>query len=73
MKRTRLYAASAGGADRWRRSRGLGYRRRLRGLLTDLAVQLTEMGYDHIYVHQVGPEQEGFLQFYKRGILPQVR
>ena len=28
-------------------------------------------GYDHVYVHQVGPDQEGFLRFYEREILPQ--
>src|SRR5207248_10840242 len=25
-----------------------------------------DAGYDHIWVHQVGPEQEGFLQFYEQ-------
>lgn len=29
-------------------------------------------GYDHVYVHQVGPDQEGFLRFYAREILPRV-
>ena len=29
-----------------------------------------EAGYDHIYVHQVGPDQEGFLRFAQREILP---
>jgi G6PDH family F420-dependent oxidoreductase len=27
-------------------------------------------GYDHIYVHHVGPDQEGFLRFYRREVLP---
>ena len=27
-------------------------------------------GFDHVYVHQVGPEQEGFIRFYEREILP---
>jgi len=27
-------------------------------------------GFDHVYVHQVGPDQEGFLDFYEREILP---
>jgi G6PDH family F420-dependent oxidoreductase len=31
-----------------------------------------EAGYDHIYVHQVGPNQEGFFDFYRREILPAV-
>lgn len=30
-------------------------------------------GYDHIYIHQIGPEQEAFMDFYAREILPKVR
>jgi hypothetical protein len=30
------------------------------------------MGYDHIYVHQIGPKQEEFFQFYERNILPEL-
>ena len=29
-------------------------------------------GYDHVFVHQVGADQEGFFQFYERKILPQL-
>lgn len=29
-----------------------------------------EAGFDHVYIHQVGPDQEGFLRFYQREILP---
>ena len=29
-----------------------------------------EAGYDHVYVHQVGPDQEGFLRCYERELLP---
>jgi coenzyme F420-dependent glucose-6-phosphate dehydrogenase len=29
-------------------------------------------GYDHIYVHQVGRDQEGFFRFYQREILPKL-
>jgi hypothetical protein len=29
-----------------------------------------DAGYDEIYVTQVGPDQEGFLRFYEREILP---
>jgi coenzyme F420-dependent glucose-6-phosphate dehydrogenase len=32
-----------------------------------------EAGFDHVYVHQVGPEQEGFFRFYKEEILPRFR
>ncbi|HEX2025163.1 MAG TPA: TIGR03557 family F420-dependent LLM class oxidoreductase [Actinomycetota bacterium] len=31
-----------------------------------------EAGYDHVWVHQVGPNQEGFLEFYAREILPKI-
>ena len=30
-------------------------------------------GFDHIYIHQVGPDQEGFLRFYEREIAPKLR
>jgi coenzyme F420-dependent glucose-6-phosphate dehydrogenase len=30
-------------------------------------------GYDHVCVHQVGPNQEGFMQFYAREVLPKLR
>lgn len=32
-----------------------------------------EAGYDYIYVHQVGPDQEGFFQFYAKEVLPKFR
>ena len=31
-----------------------------------------EAGYDHVYVHQVGPDQEGFFRFYEQEVLPNV-
>jgi coenzyme F420-dependent glucose-6-phosphate dehydrogenase len=31
--------------------------------------EFAEVGYDHVYVHQVGPDQEGFLEFYEQEIL----
>lgn len=34
--------------------------------------QCVEAGYDHVCVHQVGPDQEGFLRFYEREVLPHV-
>jgi coenzyme F420-dependent glucose-6-phosphate dehydrogenase len=30
-------------------------------------------GFDQAYVHQVGPDQEGFFDFYKREILPNLK
>jgi coenzyme F420-dependent glucose-6-phosphate dehydrogenase len=29
-----------------------------------------DAGYDHVYLHQVGPDQQGFLEFAERSILP---
>ncbi len=34
--------------------------------------EYVDAGFDHVYVHQVGPEQEGFLRFYEREILPRI-
>jgi coenzyme F420-dependent glucose-6-phosphate dehydrogenase len=34
--------------------------------------EFVEAGFDHVYVHQVGPDQEGFLEFYAREIMPAV-
>jgi hypothetical protein len=31
-----------------------------------------EAGYDHVCVHQVGPEQDGFFEFYGREVLPRL-
>jgi G6PDH family F420-dependent oxidoreductase len=31
-----------------------------------------DAGYDHIYIHQIGPNQEGFFQFYEKNILPNL-
>lgn len=30
-------------------------------------------GYDHVCVHQIGPNQEGFIRFYEREIFPRLR
>jgi G6PDH family F420-dependent oxidoreductase len=32
-----------------------------------------DAGYDHICVHQVGPDQESFMDFYAREVLPKLR
>ena len=34
--------------------------------------EFVDAGFDHVYVHQVGPDQEGFL-FYERDVLPAAR
>jgi G6PDH family F420-dependent oxidoreductase len=31
-----------------------------------------EAGFDHVYAHQVGADQEGFFRFYEREVLPRV-
>jgi coenzyme F420-dependent glucose-6-phosphate dehydrogenase len=31
-----------------------------------------EAGFDHVYIHQIGPDQEGFFQFYERHVLPKL-
>ena len=33
--------------------------------------RFADAGYTHVYVHQIGDDQAGFLDFYKREILPQ--
>jgi coenzyme F420-dependent glucose-6-phosphate dehydrogenase len=30
-------------------------------------------GFDHVWVHQIGPDQAGFLRFYEQEVLPKVR
>jgi len=32
--------------------------------------EYVDAGYDHVYVHQVGPDQGGFFEFYEREVLP---
>ena len=34
--------------------------------------QYADAGYDHVCVHQIGPDQEGFLDFYAREVLPRL-
>jgi len=31
-----------------------------------------DSGYDHVYFHQVGPDQEGFIRFFEREVLPKI-
>src|SRR5439155_19887504 len=35
--------------------------------------KFVDAGYDHVYVHQVGHDQEGFFQFYEQQILPEFQ
>jgi coenzyme F420-dependent glucose-6-phosphate dehydrogenase len=34
--------------------------------------KMMDAGFDHVYVHQVGPDQEGFFRFYEQEILPEL-
>jgi coenzyme F420-dependent glucose-6-phosphate dehydrogenase len=34
--------------------------------------RFSEAGFDHVYVHQIGPDQQGFMDFYAREVLPRV-
>jgi hypothetical protein len=29
-------------------------------------------GFDHVHVHQIGPDQQGFFRFYEREVLPHL-
>lgn len=35
--------------------------------------EYVDAGYDHVYVHQVGPDQDGFFEFYERSVLPELQ
>jgi coenzyme F420-dependent glucose-6-phosphate dehydrogenase len=35
--------------------------------------EFADAGFDHVYVHQVGPDQSGFFRFYERRIIPEIR
>jgi alkanesulfonate monooxygenase SsuD/methylene tetrahydromethanopterin reductase-like flavin-dependent oxidoreductase (luciferase family) len=34
--------------------------------------EYADAGFDHVYVHQIGPDQQGFIDFYRREIMPQL-
>ncbi|HVL90019.1 MAG TPA: TIGR03557 family F420-dependent LLM class oxidoreductase [Actinomycetota bacterium] len=33
----------------------------------------TDAGYDHVYIHQIGPDQSGFIDFARAELLPAIR
>ena len=35
--------------------------------------QYVDAGFDHIYFHQVGPDQEGFFRFWEQELAPQLQ
>ncbi|MFL6277098.1 MAG: TIGR03557 family F420-dependent LLM class oxidoreductase [Blastocatellia bacterium] len=34
--------------------------------------EFADAGFDHVYVHQVGPDQQGFRKFYEEEIIPKI-
>ena len=32
--------------------------------------KFVDAGFDHVYLHQIGPDQEGFINFYQQNVLP---
>ncbi len=40
--------------------------------ILDAFMEYVDAGYDHVYVHQVGPDQEGFFRFYTEQVLPKL-
>jgi len=41
-------------------------------LFLDKIKEYVDAGFTHVYLHQIGPDQEGFLDFAKRELLPQA-
>jgi G6PDH family F420-dependent oxidoreductase len=35
--------------------------------------KFTAAGFDHLWIHQIGPDQDGFFDFYEKQVLPKVR
>jgi len=33
---------------------------------------MVDAGFTQVYVHQIGPDQEGFFRFYEREVLPRL-
>ncbi len=38
----------------------------------DAILEYVRAGFDHVYVHQIGPDQEGFFRFYEQRVLPKA-
>lgn len=41
------------------------------GPILDKIAEYVDAGYDHVYLHQVGPDQDGFLEFAARALIPE--
>jgi G6PDH family F420-dependent oxidoreductase len=42
------------------------------GEIADSARQYVEAGFDHLYFHQIGPDQSGFFEFWERELQPEL-
>ena len=38
----------------------------------EMVRQYVDAGYDHIYFHQIGPDQEGFFRFFQGELRPRL-
>jgi G6PDH family F420-dependent oxidoreductase len=43
------------------------------GVHLDAIDEFADAGFDHVYVHQVGPDQEAFFSFFERELLPALQ
>jgi G6PDH family F420-dependent oxidoreductase len=43
------------------------------GAHVSAVAEFVEAGYDEVYINQIGPEQEGFFDFYAEQVLPRLR
>jgi hypothetical protein len=34
--------------------------------------KFVDAGFDHVCVHQIGPDQKGFIEFYEQEVLPKL-
>ena len=64
------FEQAAAMVDRGGRRQGDRLRPRSRARTCAAIQEYVDAGFDHVYVHQVGPDQEGFFRFYEREILP---
>ena len=39
----------------------------------EMVSKFSTAGYDHVYLHQIGPDQEGFMRFAREELLPKLR
>ena len=42
------------------------------GPVLEQLAEFEQAGYDHVYLHQIGPDQAGFFEFWERELLPQL-